>query len=95
MKVVLLPPADAELEEAISYYNQQQEGLGDQFYSAFIATTRHIRNAPEAWKKVGENTRRINFKRFPYLVLYVVDGDYILITCIAHQHRKPAFYLKE
>ena len=92
MSIILIPPADKELEEAIVYYNDQLSGLGDQFYNAFLATTNYLSHAPDAWRKIGRNTRRINIKRFPYLVLYVIDGDDILITCIAHQHRNPTYY---
>jgi len=93
MSIILIPPADKELEEAILYYNDQLSGLGDQFYNAFLATTNYLSQAPDAWRKIGRNTRRINIKRFPYLVLYVIDGEDILITCIAHQHRNPTYYL--
>ena len=93
MNVILIPPADNELREAIDYYNDQLEGLGEQFYTSFIDTTNYISYAPDAWKKIGTNTRRINIKRFPYLVLYVIDAQDIIITCIAHQHRDPSFYM--
>ena len=92
MNVILIPPADKELEEAIDYYNDQLPGLGGQFYNAFLSAIDYISIAPEAWRKVGDNTRRISLKRFPYLVLYVLDGNNILITCIAHQHRNPTYY---
>ena len=92
MNVILISPADKELEEAIDYYNDQLSGLGDQFYNAFLASIHHLKQAPAAWRKIGKNTRRINIKRFPYLILYVIDGQEILITCVAHQHRNPTHY---
>ena len=84
MNIILIPPSDKELEEAVDYYNDQMPGLGEQFYNAFLNTVNYIPIAPDAWRKVGSNTRRINIKRFPYLILYVLDGNDILITCIAH-----------
>jgi hypothetical protein len=92
VNVLLIPPSDKELEETIGYYNDQMPGLGEQFYDAFQSTVNYINIAPEAWRKVGCNTRRINIKRFPHLILYVLDGENILITCIAHQHRNPTYY---
>ncbi len=92
MNIILIPPADKELEEAIDYYNDQMPGLGSQFYNAFLSAIDYISIAPEAWRKVGDNTRKINLKRFPYLILYVLDGNDVLITCIAHQHRNPNYY---
>jgi hypothetical protein len=45
------------------------------------------------WRQVGGYTRRVNLGRFPYFVLYVPDGSDVLITCIAHHHRNPEYYL--
>lgn len=93
MNVILIPPSDEELDDAIKYYNDQLCGLGDQFYSEFLNTINLVERVPFGWVKVGENTRRINLKRFPYLVLYVVDEEDILVACIAHQHRNPRYYI--
>lgn len=93
MNVILIPPADEELDDAIKYYNQQFEGLGDQFYYEFLKTIDLVKRTPFGWRKVGENTRRINLKRFPYLILYVIDEEDLLVTCIAHQHRNPRYYI--
>ena len=92
MNIILIPPSDKELEETVDYYNNQMPGLGEQFYNAFLNTVNYINIVPDAWRKVGSNTRKINIKQFPYLILYVLDGDDILITCIAHQHRNPTYY---
>lgn len=92
MNVILIPPADDELYEAVKYYNEQFQGLGDEFYKEFISSCDYILAFPDVWRKVGQNTRRINIKKFSYLILYVVHNADILITCIAHQHRNPTFY---
>ncbi len=95
MNIILLPPSDKELDEAIDYYNDQQTDLGNRFYKEFIRATELIDRSPKTWKKVGKCTHKINIKRFPYLVLYVIDGNEILITCIAHQHRSPDYYIEK
>lgn len=94
MSVILIPPADQELQDAVTYYNDQFSGLGDQFYASFFDTVDLIITKPQMWRKIGPNTRRCNIRRFPYLVLYAVDDMDILITCIAHQHRNPEYYLE-
>ena len=94
MNIILIQPADKELAEAIDYYNDQLEGLGVQFYTSFLDTVGYIAQTPDTWRKIGVNTRRVNIKRFPYLILYVRDEQDILITCIAHQHRNPTYYME-
>jgi len=51
MNIILIPPADKELEEAINYYNDQLAGLGDQFYTSFLDTVGYIVQTPDAWRK--------------------------------------------
>ncbi|MBD3376033.1 type II toxin-antitoxin system RelE/ParE family toxin [candidate division KSB1 bacterium] len=94
MNVYLLSPADRELEDAINLYNEHFQGLGDKFFDEFIKTINLLKQTPFGWRKVGKNTRRINLKRFPYLILYIVTDEQILITCIAHQHRNPRYYIE-
>ncbi|MBN2090115.1 hypothetical protein JW964_10890 [candidate division KSB1 bacterium] len=65
MNIILVPPADKELDDAIQYYNDQFEGLGDKFYHDFLDMVNLIERIPYGWRKIGENTRRINLKRFP------------------------------
>lgn len=42
MNIILIPPSDKELEEAIDYYDDQMPGLGEQFYNAFLSTVNYI-----------------------------------------------------
>lgn len=93
MSVILIPPATDELQDAIDFYNDQLSGLGDQLYVTFRKITGLIEHNPELWRKVGNHTRRANLGGFPYFVLYVLDGSDVLITCIAHHHRNPEYYL--
>ena len=92
MNVILVKPADDEVQDAVDYYNAQIDGLGFQFYDYFLDTVRYIKATPDVWRFVGANTRRINIKRFPYMVLYIFEEDTIYITCVAHQHRNPEYY---
>jgi hypothetical protein len=36
MKIIFLEPAQEELDDSISFYNQQLEGLGDKFLTEVI-----------------------------------------------------------
>jgi len=92
VNVVLIPPSDVELDEAIKYYDEQYPGLGEDFYREFLRATDLVIKYPDTWRKVSDNTRRMNIKNFPYLLLYIIDGETILITCIAHQHRDPSYF---
>jgi hypothetical protein len=46
MKIEFLPPARAELTDAISYYNTQSEGLGYEFAAEIKRTLGRIAQYP-------------------------------------------------
>ena len=65
MNVRVLEVARAELDEAVSYYDNQVAGLGDAFLLEAIAATERIRQFPDAWHPLGESLRRCRLRRFP------------------------------
>ncbi len=93
MKLRFILPSDKELIDAYNYYEDQLLGLGEQFLHEFNKTIKLIIEHPTVWTKVGKRTRRALLKRFPYLILYIFEGNIIHITCIAHQHRDPDYYI--
>lgn len=92
MNVRFLEPAQAELDEAIHWYAMQAPGLGDAFLIETLAVLKLIRQFPKAWHPLSPEIRRCRLKRFPYSVVYALDGEDLLIVAIAHQHRKPAYW---
>jgi len=89
MKIEFLPPARAELTDAISYYNTQSEGLGYEFAAEIKRTLGRIAQYPDAWFKLSKRTRRCRTNRFPYGVIYQIREDTLLIVAIMHLSREP------
>jgi len=89
MNVEFLPPAVAELAEAVAYYNDQSEGLGYEFAAEVKQTIGRILQYPNAWQKLSRRTRRCRTRRFPYGVIYQARGDLILIVAVMHLRRDP------
>jgi len=89
MVVKFLAPAQAELAEAVAYYNSQQSELGSQFADEIRRTIERILQYPEAWAPLSKRTRRCRTNKFPYGVIYHVRGDILLIVAVMHLHRDP------
>lgn len=92
MNVRLLEVAQEELDEAISYYNDQVTGLGDAFLIETLAALDRIRRYPQAWHPLGEGVRRCRLRRFPYGLIYHAAEIEILILAVAHSHRRPGYW---
>ena len=92
MKVRLLESAQAELDDAISWYASQAPGLGDAFLIETLKTIKLIEQYPKAWHPLTQQVRRCRLRRFPYSVVYAQDGSDLLVVAAAHQHRKPGYW---
>ena len=87
--VHLLPEAERELEDAFRWYERQRSGLGLEFLLAFEAAVENLRRLPEGHELVALRTRKALLRRFPYLVLYAVEAERVLITALFHGRRDP------
>lgn len=92
MNIRLLEPAQAELDEAISWYADQAPGLGDAFLLETLKALKLIEQFPKAWHPLTPEIRRCRLKRFPYSVVYTLEATGILVLAVAHQHRKPGYW---
>jgi len=94
MKKIILQQAFEELNEAVTYYEEQQSGLGlrlkdevDQYVNWIL-----INSTVPKVRKGGY--RRVNLKVFPYYIAYIIREDTLWILAIAHAHRKPEYWIK-
>lgn len=90
MNIRILPPASAELEQAVVYYNQQRPGLGMQLAAEFQQALEMIVDYPAAWPVFELPIRRYRLLRFPYGVLYHIHNDTLLIVGFMHMAMEPA-----
>lgn len=89
MTIDFLDPADAELVDAISYYNLQSEGLGYEFAAEVKKSISRILQYPEAWAPLSRRTRRCRTNRFPYGLIYQIRDEIILIVAVQNLHKDP------
>ena len=94
MKVSFLKPAQAEYQDALEYYENEQEGLGVRFGREVSLSISRIVEFPTVYQVFSANTRRCLVSKFPYGIVYHCDsnGQDILVVAIAHLHRRPDYW---
>jgi mRNA-degrading endonuclease RelE of RelBE toxin-antitoxin system len=92
MQVRFLPSAKAEADEAVAYFDEQLNGLGDRFEQDLQDTVGFVREHPFSGKRLSNHVRRFRLHTFRYNVIYVVDGDEIVIVAVAHHRRRPGYW---
>ncbi len=88
------PEAQHEFDEAVTYYDACQPGLGTEFAEEVYAAVQGILRYPEAWTRSSVNTRRCLMRRFPYGVIYQAKAEAIRIIAVANLSRRPGYWMK-
>lgn len=93
MKHGFLPAAQLEYLEAVSFYEERQQGLGAALVAEVERAVRLACERPEAWRLVhSSGIRRIVLSRFPYVMFYRVSGDVLQVTAFAHERKRPGYW---
>ncbi len=93
MKIRFSKPAQLEVDDAVTWYDTQSSGLGTQFLDDLDRTVRRIVAYPLSCQEVEPELRRCLFSRFPYGIIYGIDGDTIIVIAVAHLHREPRYWI--
>ncbi len=95
MKVIFSKLAKQELDDGAEYYELEHPGLGRSFKREVKTSISRIKKYPFAWSIEHGEVRKCLLHKFPYKVLYSVEKDHIFIIAVAHQHRKPSYWLDQ
>ncbi len=97
MKLILHRLAEREMEDVFWTYEDQSDGLGTLFLDQVQRSARYLltfpRSAPVA-RRIGDvAVRKRVLQRFPYDLFYTFDEDALSILAIAHQKRRPGYWI--
>jgi len=90
-KVVILPFAKKDIQEAAVWYNSKQKGLGKRFTQQVKEKVSFIKQSPKAVAIRYDDVRTATLKSFPYMIHYTVDDkeQKIIISAVFHTSRNP------
>ena len=99
MRLHWLQTAKRELFEQVKWYERQRPGLGGEFLDELETLIERVRKSPRDfphWEFVTKqhDVRRGQLGRFPQRVLFVILGDEVWITAVAHPSRSPRYWVK-
>jgi len=93
MRVSFNPEALAEAEEATHWY---RDNGGSSPSRAFAQELRRVVSLAAEQPGVGSlglhGTVRLYLKRFPYTLVFRVQGESVRVIAIAHQSRRPGYW---
>jgi plasmid stabilization system protein ParE len=93
MTLRILQEAETELDDAILRYESIEPGLGLRFKDEAKGIIGWIAENPELPRSRPNGYRRVNFKIFPYYIAYIIHDQTLWILAIAHQARRPEYWV--
>ena len=87
-----LTPARAELRGAARYYRDRSPRVAGSFMAAVQVAVEAVLEFPEAAAIVQGDTRGKVLLKFPYTILYRMDGDVVVIVAVMHQKQRPEYW---
>ena len=92
------PGAVAEMESAAAFLDERTAGAGHDFIVAVGATLRNARRRPQIGSLVTAQRSKVEIRRMrvrpnDYQVVYAVYADHVLVVAVAHNKRKPLYWL--
>ena len=88
-----LDEAESDLIDSLEWYRSQGGSeLSQRFFDAYYQTRKRILTHPETASFLYSYFRSLRIKKFPYKIIYTIEGNTILIIAIAHDKRNPDFW---
>lgn len=89
-KLIIEPEAQIEIEEAIDWYETQQIGLGLEFLNYLDGYFQTLKTQKALFEiKRKPVFRELPLKRFPYIIIYEVIQNQIIVYSVFHTFQDP------
>jgi plasmid stabilization system protein ParE len=92
MRLSYHPDAEAELAEAARFYERKMPSLGTRFRAECDSAVARILQTPNRWRILEKDVRRFLMARFPYSILYRIEGEEVRILVVKHHSRHPDYW---
>jgi hypothetical protein len=88
--IVVTRLASFEIEESITFYESRKKGLGKEFFIYLKGYLSILKTNPELFilKRKGI-FRELPLKKFPFVIIYEIIENEVIIYSIFHTSRNP------
>src|SRR5690606_2711334 len=86
-KLRVLDDAVADIQNAVTYYNRQQQGLGRKFKTEINLSFQKLQKAPQAASFAYDTVRYKIVDKFPFIILYEQTDTHIAVLRVFNTHQ--------
>ena len=90
-KLIILKKAAEDTVEAYQYYENLQPGLGDRFLEEVLKRYNDVSKHPHYYDFIDSQNviRDVMLKNFPYLILYEIEDDSVIVYSVHQGYKHP------
>ncbi|MEO6809587.1 MAG: type II toxin-antitoxin system RelE/ParE family toxin [Isosphaeraceae bacterium] len=92
VEVTIHPEAEADYEHALAWYLDRNPWAAARFETAFDDAVEAIRAHPSMFPFCDNVHQFILLDRYPYSLIYRLDGEAARLIAVAHLKRRPGFW---
>jgi plasmid stabilization system protein ParE len=92
VKVTVHPAAEAEYQTALARYFVRSPQAAERFEIAFDKAIASIKSNPTMFPLCDDRHRLVLLNRYPYSLVYRVDGDSVKVVAVAHSKRRLRYW---
>lgn len=85
--------AQREFFEAVQWYLERSQEAADAFIKEFHAAGRRVCEDPELYGEIMDDIRLVRLHRFPWGLVYRIEGEHIHVLAVMHLHCEPGYWL--
>jgi len=84
--------AERELAAAMEVGEERGRGLGDDLLDEVERVVALLCEFPDLGERLDDKRRRFPLRRFPFGIVFRVDGDTLRILAVAHRRQRPGYW---
>lgn len=89
MTVRISKTASHDIQDAVSYYNKQQKGLGGRFAEVIKVQLGKIADFPLSCTLINEDVRFKVVEKFPYIITFTIRKNSVYILRVFNTYLNP------
>ena len=86
--------ARLDIKEAFQWYDSKLPELGNSFLDSLYKSLEVIERNPYQYQIQLISIRKAVLKRFPYLVIFTIKGQRVIVLGVIHSSRNPTVWKK-
>jgi hypothetical protein len=90
--LIVRPLAEADLEQAASWYDNERLGLGARFLTDVQQVFTRIRETPQQFPVLDRKIRRALLQAFPLRRVLRETDDWLVVLAVLHRGENPRLW---